>query len=75
MQNEAIAAYLERVKLYFSANAIAENKLVPVFLGVIGAKTYTLLRNLLAPTKLSEASLGRLTEGRLSRTTSNQRES
>ncbi len=56
-ENESIAAYPERVELYFAANAIAENKQVPVFLSVIGAKTYTLLRNLLAPTKLSEAPL------------------
>jgi len=34
---------------------------VAVFLSVIGAKTYTLLRNLLAPTKLKEASLASLT--------------
>ena len=57
-ENESISAYL----LYFSANAVEEGKQVAVFLSVIGAKTYTLLRNLLAPTKLKEASLASLTD-------------
>ena len=60
-ENESISAYLERIELYFSANAVEEGKQVAVFLSVIGAKTYTLLRNLLAPTKL-EASLASLTD-------------
>jgi len=48
---EGIAAYLERVELYFKANDIAERKQVPVFLTVVGGKVYALLRDLLAPEK------------------------
>jgi len=59
-ENESIEAYLERVDLYFAANDIAEGKRVAVFLSVIGGKTYTLLRNLLAPAKLGDLSLSEL---------------
>ena len=48
-ENESIAAYLKRVEPFFSANDIAAEKRVPVFLSVIGGRTYSLLRNLLAP--------------------------
>ena len=51
--NEKISAYLERVELYFAANDIKERQ-VPIFLGVIGAKTYSLLRDLLAKTNPKE---------------------
>ena len=42
---ETISAYLERLQLYFEANAK-----VSVLLTVIGPNVYTLLRGLLAPT-------------------------
>ncbi len=48
---ETIAAYLERVELFFTANSIGEDKKVALFLSVIGAKTYSLLRDLLSPEK------------------------
>ena len=48
---ESISAYLERVELFFTANSIADDKKVAVFLSVIGGKTYSLLRDLLAPEK------------------------
>ena len=38
-ENKSIAAYLERVELFFSANDIAAEKRVPVFLSVIGGRT------------------------------------
>ncbi len=38
--NEGIESYLERVKLYFQANGIADAKRVPVCLSVIGGKNY-----------------------------------
>ena len=60
-ENDSIAAYLERVELYFSANGIVEEKQVPVFLSVIGGRTYSLLRNLLAPDKPSGKDLNCLT--------------
>jgi len=43
---EEFSAYLERVELYFEANGIKEDKQVPVFLSLLGAKTYSLLRTL-----------------------------
>ena len=35
---ESISAYLERVELFFTANNIADNTKVAVFLSVIGGK-------------------------------------
>ncbi|MDD9817031.1 MAG: reverse transcriptase domain-containing protein, partial [Gammaproteobacteria bacterium] len=61
-ENETIEAYLERVELYFEANNISEDKRVAVFLSVIGGRNYTLLRNLLAPQKLSERTLADLAD-------------
>ena len=46
---EEFSAYLERIELYFVANGIADDKQVPVFLSLLGAKTYSLLRTLVAP--------------------------
>nr|XP_034311360.1 uncharacterized protein K02A2.6-like [Crassostrea gigas] len=43
--------YTERVDLYFRANGVSVDLLVPSFLAVIGAKTYGLLKNIVAPTK------------------------
>ena len=57
---EPVSAYLERVTLFFQANEIAEEKQVAVFLSVVGATTYALLRDLLAPKKPHEKSLGDL---------------
>jgi len=37
-ENESISAYLERIEMYFSANAVEEDKQVAVFLSVIGAR-------------------------------------
>ena len=41
--------YLERAEIFFAANNIPESKQVSVFLSAIGAATYSLLRDLLAP--------------------------
>lgn len=54
---EGITAYLERVELFFTANDIAEGKRVSIFLSSVGGKTYSLLRDLLAPDKPSSKSL------------------
>ncbi|XP_061191727.1 uncharacterized protein K02A2.6-like [Saccostrea echinata] len=43
--------YTERVDLYFKANGVSEDLLVPSFLAVIGPKTYGLLKNIFALTK------------------------
>ena len=48
---ESLTAYVERVELYFEANKIEEERKVPVFLSVLGSKTYSVLRDLLAPSK------------------------
>lgn len=58
----SIIVYLEHMELYFSANSVPEEKEVPVFLNLIGRSTYSLLRNLLAPTKPVETSLADLCE-------------
>ena len=58
---EMISSYLERVENYFSAKKIQDDLKVAVFLNAIGRDTYSLLRNLLAPWKLSEQSLPTLT--------------
>ena len=48
-ENETVTAYLERAELYFDANDVADEKKVPLLLSIIGAKTYGLLRSLVAP--------------------------
>ena len=57
---ESIEAYLERIDLYFAANNVPDDRKVAIFLSVLGGKTYTLLRNLLAPQKPSERTLAEL---------------
>ena len=47
--------YTERLKQFFLANGIDDDgKKLAVFLTVVGAKTYALLSNLVAPTKPAE---------------------
>ena len=43
--------YVERVEQFFLANNIDDDHKVPTLLSLIGGKTYTLLRDLLAPEK------------------------
>ena len=52
--NELFSSYLERVELFFAANTIPDDKQVPVFLGLVDGKTYSLLKNLIAPALLKE---------------------
>ena len=52
---ESIKAYVERAKIFFMANSVPEEKQAVVFLSCIGGKTYALLRSLLAPMSLIEA--------------------
>jgi len=59
-ETEKIAAYLERVELFFAANDIPPDKRVAIFLSSVGGKTYSLLRDLLAPVKPSEKQLENL---------------
>ena len=46
---DSIGAYLELAALYFKANSIEKDKQVPILLSSIGARTYLLLRDLVAP--------------------------
>ena len=52
--SDSISSYLERVSLYFTANNVADWKKVPVLLSSIGAPTYVILSDLLAPAKPGE---------------------
>ena len=45
-----VTEYIERVKQYFVTNGVTdEKKQTAIFLTIIGNKTYSLLKNLLAP--------------------------
>ena len=55
-----IDAYLEGMELYFEANHVKEREQVPVFLTVIGEKTYMLLWSLLALVKPRDKTLAQL---------------
>ncbi len=57
---EELTTYLERVDLFFTANETPEAKQVPIFLNVVGATTYSLLRSLLAPANPKDKSLADL---------------
>ena len=57
---EPIAAYLERVAVYFNANEVKEDKQVLVLLSVVGSKVYALLRSLAAPKLPKELSFQEL---------------
>jgi len=59
-ETESILSYLERADIFFSANGVANNKKVAVFLSSVGGKTYSLLRNLLAPEKPQEQTMDTL---------------
>ena len=59
-ESDSIKAYFEREQLYFTANAVEENKQVPILLSSIGASTYSLLSNLVAPHLPSAKSLAEI---------------
>ena len=50
-ENETIAAYLERVDLYFLANDIPDAKKVAILLTSVGDRIYALLRDYFTPNK------------------------
>lgn len=60
--SDSITAYVERVKLFFQANEIAEGKQVAVFLSAMGPKTYSLLRSLVTPESPKDKTLEQLVE-------------
>ena len=59
-ENDSITAYFERAEVFFQANDIAEDKKVAILLSVIGARSYALLRTLVAPDFPQEKSFGDL---------------
>ena len=54
---EDFDTYLSRIKLYFVVNDTATEKQVPLLLTLIGAKSYTLAKNLLSPKTPESCSL------------------
>ncbi len=58
---DTIKTFLERVDLYFTANAVANAKRVPALLTTIGPTTYTLLSNLFAPEAPKDKSFAEIT--------------
>ena len=61
-ESEKISVYLERASLYFTANAVDDDKKVPILLSAMGARTYLILRDLLAPAKPKDKSLEQITQ-------------
>lgn len=49
--SEQWSSYTERFEYFLAANTIAQDKVVPTFLSVMGPKTFTLLCKLLQPEK------------------------
>ena len=56
-QVESFTAYVERVQIFFEANAVPEEKRLSVILSIVGGPVYSLLRNLLAPVPPKDSSL------------------
>ena len=48
-ESEKISTYIDRVKLYFAANEISQEKQVPAFLSIMGPKLYSSLKDLVSP--------------------------
>ncbi|KAI4896702.1 hypothetical protein NFI96_007948 [Prochilodus magdalenae] len=55
--NESFKTYEQRFAQFVEANGIEQEKQRAVFLSVVGAKTFSLLTDLLAPKKLSDCTL------------------
>ena len=61
-KSDSIKAYLERVACYFTANEVDNAKRVPILLSFIGAPTYALLSDLVAPSPPSNKSFTEISE-------------
>ena len=61
-ESDSIKANLGRASLYFAASAIENDKKVPILLSSIGASTYALLSDLLAPTPPDDKSFDEIAE-------------
>ena len=60
--SDSVSAYVEQANLFFKANEIAAAKQVVVFLSTIGGGTYSLLRNLQAPTLPKDKTLDEIVD-------------
>ena len=61
-ESERFAIYVDRVQLFFEANAIEESKQVPAFLSLIGPKLFGLVKDLVSPKVPKECSMNELVE-------------
>ena len=61
-ESDSIKAYLERVTLYFTANAVDDARKVAVLLSSMGPPTYALLSDLVAPNLPSTKSFAEISE-------------
>lgn len=59
---EDFESYLERLDMWLTANSVGNDKKVSVFLSVIGAEAYRLLKNLDSPDKPSTKTYSQLCE-------------
>lgn len=60
-KKEDFDSYLERFERWLSANEIRAEKKIDVFLSVLGPTEYGLLKNLIAPVKISDSTYQNLT--------------
>ena len=61
-KSEKFAIHVDRVQLFFEANAIEESKQVPAFLSLIGPKLFGLAKDLVSPKVPKECSVNELVE-------------
>ena len=59
-ESDSVKAYLERTTLYFTANDVPDDKQAAVLLSTIGAPTYALLSDLVAPDAPSRKSFAEI---------------
>ena len=59
-ESENISTYIDRVKLYFAANEISQEKQVPAFLSIMGPKLYGLVKDLVSPKNPKDCSFDAL---------------
>lgn len=57
---EDFESYVSRVKLFFTANEIADKRKVPAFLSIIGPKAFALIKDLVSPQAPEEKTLDEL---------------
>ena len=59
---DSLTAYMERVLFFLEANEVKKDKDVTILLSTIGARTHTVLRNLLVPESLRNKSCKELVD-------------